>query len=136
MMENGAIKKVNEPYLVDALSFSEAESRFTEEVAPLISGEFEVTVAKKTKIAEIFNKGNADRYYLVKCAFITLDELKDTEKKSVVLMLVCADSFRKACEIFVESMRGTMTDYEIQSVSETAIVDVFDATDSGNEKED
>ncbi len=54
MMENGLVKKVNEPYLVDALSFTEAESRIIEEQRPFISGEFSVSAVKRTKISEIF----------------------------------------------------------------------------------
>lgn len=54
MMENGSVKRVTEPYLVDALSFTEAESRIIEEQKPFISGDFSIPVIKKTNIAEIF----------------------------------------------------------------------------------
>ena len=80
MQENGSIKKVNEPYLVDALTFTEAEARIIEEITPFISGEFSVSAVKKTKISEIFFDETADRYYMVKVNFITLDE----DRKSVV----------------------------------------------------
>jgi len=76
MQENGAVKKVNEPYLVDALSFTEAESRIIEEMTPFISGEFSISAVKKTKISEIFTDESGDRYYMVKVNFITLDEKK------------------------------------------------------------
>lgn len=59
-MENGSIKKVNEPYLVDALSFTEAEARIIEEQTPFISGEFTVSAVKRTKISEIFRDDTAD----------------------------------------------------------------------------
>ena len=70
--ENGAIKKVTEPYLVDALSFTEAEARIIEEQTPFISGEVNVTAVKRTKIAEIFWDDSADKWYLVKVAFIKI----------------------------------------------------------------
>ncbi|WP_435371247.1 DUF4494 domain-containing protein, partial [Paramuribaculum intestinale] len=73
MMENGVVKKVTEPYLVDALSFTEAESRIIEEQTPFISGDFSVSAVKRTKISEIFWDDSADKWYLVKAAFITLD---------------------------------------------------------------
>lgn len=74
-MENGAIKKVNEPYLVDALSFTEAEARIIEERTPYISGEFTVSAVKKTRIAEIFADPSADeRYFMCKVNFISFDE--------------------------------------------------------------
>ena len=69
MMENGVVKKVNEPYLVDALSFTEAESRIIEEQTPFISGDFSVSAVKRTKISEIFWDDSADKWYLVKVAY-------------------------------------------------------------------
>ncbi len=68
MQENGSVKKVNEPYLVDALSFTEAEARIIEEMTPFISGEFSVAAVKRTKISEIFRDDTADKWYLVKVA--------------------------------------------------------------------
>lgn len=127
MQENGAVKKVNEPYLVDALSFSEAEARFIEKITPFISGEFTVTVAKRTKISEIFfdDSNYADKWYLVKVNFITLDEKSGKEKKSLQQILVQAGDFENALGRFQDGMKGTMADYRIASISETAIMDVF-----------
>ena len=127
MMENGATKKVNEPYLVDALSFTEAEARIIEEQTPFMSGEFSVSAVKRTKIAEIFRDDSADRWYLVKCAFITIDEKTAAEKRSVSQMLVAANNFREAFENCVEGMKSTMADYEIVSISETPLMDVYGA---------
>ena len=126
IQENGKVKKVNEPYLVDALSFTEAESRFIEEITPFISGEFTVTVAKRTKIAEIFNLG-AERYYLAKVAFITIDERTAAEKRSISQILVGASDFKEAYDNFLEGMKGTMADFELVSLAETPIMDVYPA---------
>lgn len=127
MGENGLVKKVNEPYLVDALTFTEAEARVTEEVKPFISGDFDVAAAKKTKIAEIFwaSIDIADRFYLVKVNFITIDEKTGQEKKAANLILVQSSDFHGALNRFEEGMKGTMADYEIAAISETPIVDVF-----------
>ena len=126
MAENGSVRKVNEPYLVDALTFTEAEARVTEEVKPFISGDFTVTAAKKSKIAEIFraNMHIADRFYLVKVNFITINEKTGQEKKAANLILVQASDFKDALSRFEELMKG-ITDYEIAAISETPIVDVF-----------
>lgn len=83
LQENGSVKKVTEPYLVDALSITEAVARITDEMAPFISGDYSVSSAKSTKIAEIFWDDSADKWYLVKVAFITIDEKTAAEKKSV-----------------------------------------------------
>lgn len=125
IMENGAIKKVTEPYLVDALSFTEAEARIIEEMTPYISGEFSVSAVKRTKISEIFWDDSADKWYLVKVAFITIDERTAVEKKSISQILVAASDFRGALDNFLESMKGTMADYEIVSINETPLVDVY-----------
>ena len=123
--ENGAIKKVTEPYLVDALSFTEAEARIIEEQTPFISGEVNVTAVKRTKIAEIFWDDSADKWYLVKVAFITIDEKTAVEKKSTSLILVAASDFKGAYDNFMEGMKGTMADFEIVSITETPLMDVY-----------
>ena len=125
LQENGAAKKVNEPYLVDALSFTEAEARITEEQRPFISGEFQVSAIKPTKIAEIFWDETGDRWYLVKVAFITIDEKTAAEKRSNSLILVQAANFKHALERFEEGMKGTMADYEIVQITETPLMDVY-----------
>ncbi len=125
LQENGAAKKVTEPYLVDALSFTEAEARITEEQRPFISGEFSVSAVKRTKIAEIFWNEGGDRWYLVKVAFITIDEKTAAEKRSISQILVQANGFKSAFENFLEGMKGTLADYEIASISETPLMDVY-----------
>lgn len=132
MQENGAIKKVTEPYLVDALTFTEAESRIIEEMKPYISGEFSISAVKKTRISEIFFDENGDRYYMVKVNFITLDEKSGMEKKSSSFILVQASDFTGSLKRFEEGMKGTIADYEIASITETMLMDVYPADLSGN----
>jgi hypothetical protein len=127
MQENGMVKKVNEPYLVDALTFTEAEARIVEEMKPFISGEYSISSEKKTKISEIFFNEGGDRYYLVKVNFITLDEKSGAEKKTATLILVQASDFEDALKNFLEGMKGTMGDFEIASIVETPLMDVFPA---------
>lgn len=123
--ENGSIKKVTEPYLVDALSFTEAEARIIEEQTPFISGEVNVTAVKRTKISEIFWDDSADKWYLVKVAFITIDEKSAVEKKTTSLILVAGSDFKGAYDNFMEGMKGTMADFEIVSITETSLMDVY-----------
>lgn len=127
MMENGALKKVTEPYMVDALSFTEAEARIIEELTPFVSGEFSVSAVKKTKISEIFWDDSADKWYLVKVAFITIDEKTAAEKKSISQILVAASDFKGAYDNFMDGMKGTMADFDIVSINETPIMDVYKA---------
>ena len=131
-MENGSIKKVTEAYMVDALSFTEAEARISEEISHFTS-DFSVSAVKRTKIAEIFREKMGDKWYLVKVAFITLDEKTAVEKKSISQILVSAD-FKEAYDNFMDGMKGTMADFEINTIQETLIMDVYDANLGGEEK--
>lgn len=125
MMENGMVKKVNEPYLVDALSFTEAESRIIDEMKPFISGEFTISAVKKTKIAEIFFNEGGDKYYMVKYNILVIDENKGMEKRVPVFTLVQAPDFDTALVLFREGMNGTVGDFDIASITETQIMDVY-----------
>jgi hypothetical protein len=124
-LENGTQKKVTEPYLVDALSFTEAEARIIEELKPYISGDFTIADIKRAKLSELFFNENGDRYFKAKIYFITLDEKTGTEKKTAALMLVQASDLKEALSVVEKGMEGTMADYVIASLSETAIIDVF-----------
>lgn len=125
VMENGIQKRVTEPYLVDALSFTEAESRIIEEIRPYISGEFTISDIKRARLSEMFLNENGDRYFKAKIYFVTLDEKSGSEKKTAATMLAQASSLKEALEVVEKGMSGTLADYEIASLSETAIMDIF-----------
>lgn len=132
LQENGtAVKKVTETFLVDALSFTEAESRIIAERKPYISGDFSVSAVKRTKISEIFFDDNGDKWYMVKWLITTIDEKPaamgkpPVEKKVSVLTLVQASDFEGALNQFNECMKGTLADYDIAQISETQILDVY-----------
>ncbi len=127
-MDDGLQKKVTESYVVDALSFSEAEEKMIEEMSSYISGEFSVTDIKKASYSEIFfcDNNEADRWYKVKLQYITIDEKSDKEKRTNVNHIVQAGSFNEAVKNINEVMGGTMIDYVIVSITETAILDIFE----------
>lgn len=126
-LEGGATKTVVEPYLVDALNFTEAEARIIKEVSPYCNGKLDVKDIRRVKYSEMFpsDAESADKWYKVKCMFITLDEKTDTEKRTASLMLVQASDLRDAVKRFDEGMKGSMVDYDIHTVTETKILDVF-----------
>ena len=128
MMEDGQMKKVNETYVVDALSFGEAEENITREMSHYISGDFDIKNINPAPYSEIFfsDKETDDKYYRVKLSFITIDEKTQKEKKSKVTYLVQANSLEQARKNTEEVMNGTMIDYEFASVTETKILDVFE----------
>ncbi len=129
-IENGQMKKVNETYVVDAISFGEAEENITREMSHYISGDFDIKNINPAPYSEIFfsDKDTDDKYYRVKLSFITIDERTQKEKKSKVTYLVQANSLEQARKNTEEIMHGTMIDYEFASVTETKILDVFENT--------
>ncbi len=132
MMEDGRLKKATEPYLVDALSFTEAEARIVEEAKVFISGEFIVKDIKRARLSETF-LGEGDKYYKVKVSYITLDAQSGREKKTPAYMLVQASTIDEAKSRLAEGMKGTMSDYVVESITETKVVDVF-PYEEGKEK--
>ena len=132
--EDGTQKKVTETYVVDALSFSEAESRMIEGMSHFVSGELEVTFLKIAQYKEIFfdNDHVADKWYKAKLAFITIDEKTDKQKKTTIYNLVNASNINAAIVKIDEIMANTMIDYLTCNVSETNIMDVFEYKPKGD----
>ena len=123
--ENGTIKKVTEPYLVDSLSFTEAEARIIEELTPYISGEVEVAGIKPVKYSEVVPTDDADRWYECKVEFVTLDERTATEKKTASRLLLAANDLHDAMSRFDQTMRDTMADFNALCIKETPLMDVY-----------
>ena len=126
--DDGMPRKVTETYVVDALSFSEVESRILEEMGKYVSGELEVCDLKIAQYKEIFFADNdlADKWYKAKLAFITIDEKTDKEKKTSVFYLVNAGNINSALKNVDELMGSTMIDYQTCNLTETHIMDVFE----------
>ncbi len=123
--ENGKERVANEPYLIDAVSFTDAEARINKEMEPYITGEFGVTNIKIANYSEILPDEAGDRWFRCKVTFITIDEEKGKERKTSTNMLVQANNVKEAYENVQESMSGMTSDYTIPSVTESPILDVF-----------
>ena len=122
------MKKVFESYLVDALSFTEAEKRIIKEIRPFVSvGELEVVNIRRARIAELFLNEEAedDRYFRAKVNFITVDEKSGSEKKTSATMIVKSDSLPNAVTELKAQLDSQMASYEIAAVTDTQILDVF-----------
>lgn len=122
------MKKVSESYLVDALSFTEAEKRIIKEVRPFVSvGELEVVNIRRARIAELFLNEEAedDRYFRAKVNFITVDEKSGSGKKTSATMIVKSDSLPNAVTELKAQLDSQMASYEIAAVTDTQILDVF-----------
>ena len=127
-MEDGLPKKISEVYVVDALSFSEAEERIIEEMSSYISGEIEIVDVKIAPYREIFfaDDNLADQWFKAKLSFITIDERTGKEKRTSMMYLVNAGNISSAINNIDKVMSGTMIDYVTTSISATKIFDVFE----------
>lgn len=125
--EKGMTRKVTESYLVDALSFTEAEARIIDNVKDFITGEFNVTALKWESVSELFtsDKECDDKWYKIKVAYITLDEKSGKERRTYAYMIVQSSDTANAEKRLHEGMKGTLADYLVMEVKETQIVDVY-----------
>lgn len=139
-MEDGSEKVVSETYVVDALSFTEAESAIIDEMSVYVSGEFKVSGISKSNFGEIFfsDVDDDDKWFKAKLQFITIDEKTEKEKRSTTLYLVQAKSLARALRYIDEVMGKTMIDYDVVGLNDTPIMDVFEhhAASEKEEKND
>lgn len=127
-MEDGTQKKVTENYIIDALSFTEAEERIIEEMSSYINGEYDVKTCAIAPFREVFfdEADQSDKWYKAKLDFITIDEKTEKEKRAHVCYLVNADSIGGALKSIKEVMGDSMIDYVVMSIAETNYFDVFE----------
>jgi hypothetical protein len=121
----GLQKITTEPYLVDALSYTEAETRINEEMSAYISEEFKITNIKVANYTEIHPFENADRWFKSKVSLLAYDEESGKERKTNMYLLVQANDVKEAFDNTTSAMKGTMGDYTIPAISESPIMDVF-----------
>ena len=137
-MEDGSEKVVSEAYVVDALSFTEAESAIIDEMSVYVSGELKVSGIGKACYGEIFfsDVDDDDKWYKAKLQFITIDEKSEKEKRSSVTYLVQAKSLARALRYIDEVMGKTMIDYDVVGLNETKLMDVFEHHAPNEKKEE
>lgn len=127
LQENGAVKRVSEKYLCDALSIVEADAVVTENLKPYISGDFFTSKVENSPIAEVIGDKEADKFYLAKVAFVTIDERSGKEKKTVSQWLIGGTDFNDAYEMVLREINKCMADIEIVSLAETPIKEFYPA---------
>ncbi len=124
--ERGKQRKVTEPYLVDALSFTEAEARIANEMKSYISGDFDVSAVKKVKIAEVIPSDAGGWWYKLRAMFISIDERTGAEKLTPHDFMIQADNIEEAIMTFKSEVH-LLIDYKIAGITETPILDIFPA---------
>lgn len=121
-------KKVSELYVVDALTFGEAEETITKEMEPYCSGEFDVKKIAIAPYTEVFfsEDEDDDKFFRATVAITTLDERTGKEKKNNINYLVQAKNIETARRYVVDAFFNTAMEYEIKRLVETKILDVFE----------
>lgn len=123
--ERGAVKRVTEAYLVDALSFTEAEARAIKELEPYLNGEFIISNIARANYSDLFPFEDSDRWFKCKIAYVSVDEEKGIEKRKASYVLVQANDVKHAWEHLTEGMSNSIVDYEVNGIQETPLMDVF-----------
>ncbi|MCJ8288517.1 MAG: DUF4494 domain-containing protein [Crocinitomicaceae bacterium] len=128
-LDNGALKRVSEPYLLAAMTFTDAEARIYEELGQIIRGEFNVVGISRTEIHDIFAYDDADVWYKCKVRYESMDADTEKAKKVNQNFLVSAESVKEAYERIQESLSTLMVDFEIPSIIVSPIVEIFPYTE-------
>jgi hypothetical protein len=122
---DGTLKRVTEPYLVNSISFTDAEARIHQEVGEFVRGEFMVTSISKTDFADIFHYDDAEVWYKCKVAYVSEDADSGKEKKINNNFLVTAHNIKEAYDRIEESLKGLMVSYEISVIQVTPLLEIF-----------
>lgn len=129
-MDDGSFKRVSEPYLLAAMTFTDAEARIYEELGALIKGEFNVVGIARTEIHDIFAYDDCDTWYKCKVQYESMDGDSEKAKKVSQNFLVSADSVKQAFERIQESLKSLMVDFYIPSITLSPIVEIFPYTEN------
>lgn len=124
-LENGDFKRVTEPYLLAAMTFTDAEARIYDELGAVIRGEFNVTSISRTDFHDIFHYDDSDTWYKCKITYEGATEDSDKPKKVTQNFLITAHSVKEAYERMQESLSTLMVDFMIPSITVSPIVDIF-----------
>lgn len=123
--ETGEQKVTTDTYLLDAVSYTEAETRITEEMKTFTEEDFRIMNIKVANFSEVHPFENSDRWFKSKVSLVALDEESGKEKKTNIYLLVQANDVKEAFDNTTKAMEQTMGDYNIPSITESPIVDVF-----------
>ena len=124
-LENGSFKRVSEPYLLAAMTFTDAEARIYEELGAIIRGEFTVTNIARADYHDIFHYEDSEMWYKCKVSYESQDADTDKKKKVSQNFLVSADTVKDSYERIRESLSTLMVDFQVPSIVLTPIVDIF-----------
>jgi hypothetical protein len=124
-LENGTFKRVSEPYLLAAMTFTDAEARIYEELGSSIRGEFQVTGITRTDLHDIFQYDDAEQWFKCKVTYDRIDEDGEKAKTISQNFLVSAANVKESYERVEESLATLMIDFNVVSITASPIVEIF-----------
>jgi hypothetical protein len=124
-LESGSFKRVSEPYLLSASTFTDAEARIYEELGTFIRGEFSVMGITREDIQDIFQYDDADTWFKCKISYDNIDDEGDKKRTVTQNFLVSAKTVKDSYERIEESLETLMLDYQIISIIASPIVEIF-----------
>jgi len=124
-LESGSFKRVSEPYLLSAMTFTDAEARIYEELGSFIRGEFSVMGITREDIQDIFQYDDADSWFKCKISYDNIDDDGDKKRTVTQNFLVSAKTVKDSYERIEESLESLMLDYQIISIIASPIVEIF-----------
>ena len=122
---DGRERKVSENYLIDAVSFTDAEARMTEQGQQITRGEFQVKNIRQSNVIEVFPANDGGYWYKAKISLVTIDERAGKEKKITEYFLVEAADIEEAFSALKDGLSYILVPYEVLSVSLTTVCDVY-----------
>ncbi len=123
--EEGLLKQISEQYLVDAVSFTEAEAVIYDRLGDQIRGDFQVTHMSKSPIVDVFHYMDADVWFKGKIKYLIADVDSGKEKIVTQFMLVTAKDVSQAHERIQESLSNMLVSFQVPDVVASPIVEVF-----------
>lgn len=123
--EQGLLKNVSEQYLVDAVSFTEAEARIYDMLGSVIRGDFQVTNISKSNIVDVFFYEDIDVWYKCKVTYIVADADSGKEKKVTQYMLISAHHVKEAYDRIHESLNNMLVSFNVPDITESPIIEIF-----------
>lgn len=121
--DGGSLKTINESYLVDSVSYTEAEARMYEVVASN-TPDFQLVNLAKMKLSEVFFEENgSETWFKAKVMYVSFDEKTAKEKKTPYMMLINAENPKDVYEALVKNL-GNLNDYQITDINLTTILEV------------
>lgn len=124
--QSGNEQMVTENFLLDAVSYTDAETRIIRQMQQMVKGgEFQIVDIKKSRIAEVFPFENGEWWFKATINLVTVDEEAGKEKKLRAYYLIMADDIQEALDRLAESLSFLVVPYVVSAITVSTIVDVF-----------